>query len=306
MLTAMASSVLAPSIITDGLTRDYGSGRGLFDLTVRVEAGEVFGLIGPNGAGKTTTIRLLMDLARPDRGSATVLGMDSHANSAAIKRLVGYLPGELPIYPRARASQIIGLLASMRGGVDEVRISALAERLQLDLSRPYRELSHGNKQKLWLVQAFMHRPLLLILDEPTLGLDPLIQAEFHQMVREAVRDGATVFLSSHVLSEVQSLCTRIALLSQGRLLRVGTLEDLRELRAHRLEATFRRDLDQGAVSRLPGVTDVSVSDHHLSCTVRGPVAPLLATLASAEAVEIDSEELSLEEIFFAAYGKQTS
>ena len=286
-----------------GLTRDYGSGRGIFDLDLRVEPGEVFGFIGPNGAGKTTTIRLLMDLARPDRGSATILGMDSRTQSAAVKRLVGYLPGELPAYPRARASQIVGLLASMRGGVDENEIEALAQRLDLDLSRPYRDLSHGNKQKVWLVQAFMHKPRILILDEPTLGLDPLIQAEFHAMVTEATQAGATVFLSSHVLSEVQSLCTRMALVSEGRLLRVGTLEELRDVRIHRVEATYSQELDSDFVAHIPGVAEVAINDHHLTCTVRGPVAPLLATLASAGAIEIDSEELSLEEIFIATYRK---
>ena len=291
------------AILTDGLTKDFGGGRGIFDLDLDVHAGEVVGFIGPNGAGKTTTIRLLMDFVRPTRGTAKIFGLDSRRDSMAVKRMVGYLPGELPAYPGATGAGIIGLLASMRGGVDEKHVRELAGRLQLDLGRRYRDLSHGNKQKVWLVQAFMHRPRLLILDEPTLGLDPLVQAEFHGMVRDAAAQGATVFLSSHVLSEVQSLCSRIALVSAGRLLRIGTLEQLRELRVHRIDAIYEHDLDVKALDGVPGVSGVSVSDHHLHCTVRGDFEPLLQALVAAHVVELDSEELSLEEVFLAAFGK---
>ena len=294
------------AISCSGLTKDYGGGRGILDLDLEVAPGEVFGFIGPNGAGKTTTIRLLMDLVRADRGRATVFGLDSHRDAVAIKRLVGYQPGELPLYPRARVSQILGLLASLRGGVDDADVMRLADRFSVDLGRSYSDLSHGNKQKVWLVQAFMHRPRLVILDEPTLGLDPLMQSEFRALVAETVAAGATVFLSSHDLGEVQTLCTRIALVSEGRLLRAGTLEELRELRVHRVDASFEGELDPAAVARIPGVADVAVSDHHLHCTVRGPVAPLLATLVSARAVEVDSEELSLEEVFLAAFGKRSA
>ncbi|HYM96610.1 MAG TPA: ABC transporter ATP-binding protein [Candidatus Sulfotelmatobacter sp.] len=290
-----------PAISTEGLTKDYGHGRGVFDLSLEVAPGEVFGLIGPNGAGKTTTIRLLMDFIRPDRGTAHLLGLDARSDSIAIKRRVGYLPGELPSYPGATVAQILGLLAAMRGGVDEGFIRDLASRLQLDLHRRYRDLSHGNKQKVWLVQAFMHRPKLLILDEPTLGLDPLIQAEFKRLVSEATAGGTTVFLSSHVLSEVQSLCSRIGLVNQGRLIRVGTLAQLRELRIHRVEVTVEHDLNATALARLPGVSEVSVDDHRLRCTVRGPFAPLVAALDEAKVLELDSEELSLEELFLATY-----
>ena len=291
------------AIHTSGLTKDYGQGRGIFDLNLDIAAGEVFGFIGPNGAGKTTTIRLLMDFTRPARGSAQLLGLDSVKDSIQIKKLVGFLPGELPIYPGATVAQILGLLASMRGGVDERIIRDLAGQLQLELGRKYRELSHGNKQKVWLVQAFMHEPRLIILDEPTLGLDPLMQAVFRQLVSKATQNGATVFLSSHVLSEVQTLCSRIALVNRGRLLRVGTLADLRELRVHRVEATVERDLNVSALAAIPGVTDVAVEDHHLRCTVRGAFAPVIAALDEARVVELDSEELSLEELFLATYGK---
>ena len=294
------------AIQTLGLTKDYGQGRGIFDLNLEVEPGEVFGFIGPNGAGKTTTIRLLMDFARPDRGSARLLGLDSVRESIQIKKLVGYLPGELPLYPGATVGQILGLLASMRGGIDQATIRDLAGRLELDLGRRYRELSHGNKQKVWLVQAFMHRPRLVILDEPTLGLDPLMQMVFRQLVSEATQNGATVFLSSHVLAEVQMLCSRIALINQGRLLRVGTLADLRELRLHRVEAIVERDLNRAAFEAIAGVSDLTIEDHHLRCTVRGAFAPVIAALDEATVVELDSEELSLEELFLASYAKPSN
>jgi ABC-2 type transport system ATP-binding protein len=280
-----------------GLTKDYGAGHGVFDLDLAVRTGEVFGFIGPNGAGKTTTIRLLMDLIRPDRGSATLLGMDSRRDSVAIKRRVGYLPGELIAFPGVSAGYVVGLLAGLRGGVDPERISALADRFDLDLGRRYETLSHGNKQKVGLIQAFMHRPDLVILDEPTLGLDPLMQREFRNLLREAAADGATVFLSSHVLSEVEQVCDRIALIRAGRLRRVGSLNELRDLRIHRLEAVFHGRLRTEDLARLPGVTEARVEDQLLTCAVHGSVAPLLDVLSAADVVELDSHEMSLEEVF---------
>lgn len=279
------------------LTKDYGSGHGVFDLSLEVARGEIFGFIGPNGAGKTTVIRLLMDLIRPDRGSATLLGLDARRDSVELKRKIGYLPGELMQWPKVTAAYVIGMLAGLRGGVDEDHISALAKRLHLDLRRRYEDLSHGNKQKVGLLQAFMHRPELLILDEPTLGLDPLIQREFRDLLGEAVAGGATVFLSSHVLAEVELVCDRIGLISDGHLLKVGSLNELRAMRIHRVEAVFTGTLDVEQVGRLPGVTDPLVTDHRLTCSVQGSVAPLLESLAAADVVELDSHEMSLEEVF---------
>lgn len=279
------------------LTKDYGGGHGIFDLDLEVQRGETYGFIGPNGAGKSTTIRLLMDLIRPDRGTATLLGMDSRADSLAIKAAVGYLAGELMHWPRVTAGYVIGMLAGLRGGVDDARINSLAERLHLDLSRRYEELSHGNKQKVGLIQTFMHRPSLLILDEPTLGLDPLVQREFRLLLREAVADGASVFLSSHVLSEVEAVCDRIALIRDGRLLKVGSLNDLRALRIHRVDAVINGTIDLTELERVPGVSDPRIADHHVTCAVQGSFGPLLESLATAEVVELDSHELSLEEVF---------
>jgi len=286
-----------------GVVKDYGAGRGVFDLDLEVRTGEVFGFIGPNGAGKTTTIRLLMDLVRLDGGMVKVLGLDSHAASLALKRRIGYLPGELAQFPGVSASYILGLLAGLRGDVEEREITALAERFQLDLRRKYEELSHGNKQKVALIAAFMHRPELFVLDEPTLGLDPLMQREFRDLVREKVSAGATVFLSSHVLSEVEQACDRLALIKAGRIVSSGTLEELRALRTHRIEASIAGSLAREDLLSLEGVSDVEIRDHQVSCSVHGAVGPLLHILDSAGVVELDSHEMSLEEVFFAQMGE---
>ena len=285
------------------VTKSYGRDRGVFDLDLEVRRGEVFGFIGPNGAGKTTTIRLLMDLVRADRGTVGVLGLDAHRDSLAVKRRVGYLPGELAQFPGVRAAYVVGLLAGLRGGVKQERITALAKRFDIDLRRKYDELSHGNKQKVALIQAFMHEPELLILDEPTLGLDPLMQREFRTLVRESAIRGATVFLSSHVLSEVEQICDRVALISRGRLVQVGSLTELRAVRAHRVEARFEGELLPDKVNSVPGVTAAAIDDHHLTCTVEGPMAPLLHRLEEAGVVELDSHEMTLEEVFFAHIGE---
>ena len=291
----------AAAIACSGLTKDFGQGHGIFDLDLTIGRGETFGFIGPNGAGKTTTIRLLMDLIRPTRGRADVLGLDAVRSSLAIKRRVGYLPGELAQFPGVTAGYVVGMLAGLRGGVSPERISALASRLEIDLGRKYETLSHGNKQKVGLIQAFMHEPELLILDEPTIGLDPLMQRQFRLLIQESVARGATVFLSSHVLSEVELICDRIALIRSGRLLRVGSLADFRSLRIHRVEAVFTGNLVAADLRRVPGVAEPKVDDHLLTCTVRGSVAPLLASLSAAGVTELDSHELSLEEMFLAEF-----
>jgi len=289
------------AVVCAGLTKDYGQGRGVFDLDLTIRRGETFGFVGPNGAGKTTTIRLLMDLIRPDRGTATILGRDSRRDSLAIKRQVGFLPGELPQFPGVSAGYVIGLLAGLRGGVDPARVKALAERLQLDLGARYERLSHGNKQKVHLIQAFMHSPDLLILDEPTLGLDPLMQREFRGLVGEAAARGATVLLSSHLLAEVELICDRIGMIREGRLLRVGSIEELRTVRVHRVEAIVRDQRDVAELARIPGVTDAEINGELVTCAVRGSVGPLLAWLSAGDVVELDSRELSLEEVFLSEF-----
>ncbi len=303
--TPQSPSEHGSAVVCSGLTKDYGQERGLFDLDLEIRSGEVFGFIGPNGAGKTTTIRLLMDLIRPDRGTARLLGLDARRDSIAIKRRAGYLPGELPQFPRVRASHVITLMAGLRGGVDPALIETLAERLDIDLDQKYEDLSHGNKQKVGLIQAFMHRPDLIILDEPTLGLDPLMQREFWRLVGEASAAGATLLLSSHVLVEVEHGCHRMGLIRNGRLLRVGTLEELRTTRVHRIDAVVRDHPNVAELDGIEGVSEAVVQGDHVTCSVHGSVGPLLAWLSARDVVELDSRELSLEEVFFTEFEKQS-
>jgi len=294
---------MTSAINTEGLTKDYGQHRGIFDLNLEVREGEAFGFIGPNGAGKTTTLRLLMDLIRPDHGRASILGMDTQRDGVKIRRLTGYLPGESPEYPNHTGERIIDLLAHLRGGVDPRRVTDLAKRFDLDLHRKYRTYSHGNKQKVWLIQAFMHDPQLLFLDEPTTGLDPLMQQTFRELIKEARERGATIFLSSHVLPEVQEICDRIGVVHDGSLRQVGTMDELRISHVHRVDATVVTALDAARLTKIPGVASVLVSDHHLQCTVTGTMEPLLEVLLPAGVVTLDSTEMSLEEIFLAQYGQ---
>jgi ABC-2 type transport system ATP-binding protein len=221
------------AIRTSGLTKDYGRGRGLFELDLQVAQQEVFGYLGPNGAGKTTTIRALMGFIRPTAGTAYVFGLDCVRDAVDVKRKVGYLPGDVPQFGSLRGSEVIAYLGGMRGGVDRTVVHSLAERFDLDLGRRFREYSSGNKQKLAIVLAFMHRPDLLILDEPTSGLDPLNQQEFYALLRETRDAGATIFLSSHVLSEVEHVCDRVGILRAGKLVKIADLEELRRVRAQR-------------------------------------------------------------------------
>jgi ABC-2 type transport system ATP-binding protein len=290
-----------PTIVTRRLTKDYGDGRGLADLDLEVRAGEVFGFLGPNGAGKMTTIRLLMGMIRPTSGSASILGLDCQRQSVAIKRLVGYVPGELADWGRLRGSEIIASLAALRGGVDPSHVARLCEQVELDLSRRWREQSRGNKQKLALVLALMHRPELLFLDEPTGGLDPLKQQVFYRLLAQARAAGATVFLSSHLLAEVEHVCDRVGIVRAGRLVAVATLEELRRLRSYQVELRFSGPPPVDAVRAAAGVTQVAVTGTRLSCTVRGSFQPLLEAIAGHEVTTMVSQEPSLEELFLDYY-----
>ena len=288
-------------ISTSALTKDYGGGRGLFGLDLQVEDREIFGYLGPNGAGKTTTIRLLMGMIRPTSGSATVHGLDCRKDSVEVKRRVGYLPGELPQFGGLRGSEIVANLGWLRGGVDRNRVKTLAERFELDLGLRYREYSRGNKQKLGIVLAFMHRCDLLILDEPTGGLDPLNQQEFYRLVLEARGDGATVLLSSHILSEVEHVCDRVGIIRHGRLIRVAQLEELHDIRLHRVEIEFVGAVPEAAIRAVPGVENVRVERQRLECTVQGSFEALMHAVAGADIANLVSHEPTLEELFLAYY-----
>ncbi len=291
-------------IETEKLTKSYGAHRGIIEVDLAVEEGEIFGFLGPNGAGKTTTIRTLLDLIRPTSGVARVFGIESSADPVAIHRRVGYLPGEFTLYDRLTGAQHLEYFANLRGGVDRAYQAELVERLDLDPSRKFKEYSKGNKQKVGLVVALQHRPELLVLDEPTGGLDPLIQQSFFEILKEAVAAGATVFLSSHILSEVEKTCDRVGIIREGRLVRVGTVDALRDLAHHQVELRFAGEVPAAVFAGLPGVSDVVVDDHTLRMRVAGAITPIVQAAAGYELLDFVSREPSLEETFLAQYGRQ--
>jgi len=292
-----------PAISTSGLTKSYGRHRGIVDLDLAVLPGEVFGYLGPNGAGKTTTIRLLLDYIRPTRGSVSVLGLRSHDQSREIRRRVGYLPGELRLYSSLSGSELISFFAHLRGGVARARVDELAQRLDCDLSREIRTLSSGNRQKLGLIQAFMSDSELLILDEPTNGLDPLVQQTFYDLVREARVAGRTIFLSSHVLPEVERVCDRVGILREGRLVAVERIADLRAREIRKLEIEFGAPVAPDAFAGVAGIRDVAVENDTLQCTVVGSMDSVMKAANRYEIRALSSAEPSLEEVFLAYYGE---
>ena len=286
------------------LTKWYGKSRGITDLDLAVEKGEVFGFLGPNGAGKTTTIRTMLDLIRPTSGRALVFGIESSADPVAIHRRVGYIPGEFTLYDRLTGKQTLEYFANLRGGVDPVYQASLIERFELDPSRRFREYSKGNKQKVGAIIALQHRPELLVLDEPTSGLDPLVQQTFFSTLRETVVDGATVFLSSHILSEVEKSCDRVAIIREGRLVKLDTVEGLRDLAHHQVELRFAGAVPTAAFEALPGVSDLVADDHVLRMRVAGAITPVVQAAAQYELLDFVSREPSLEETFLAQYGRE--
>ena len=289
------------AIATQGLTKDYGAGHGIFDLDLSVQEGEVFGFLGPNGAGKTTTIKLLMGMIHATRGSATIFGLDSDRDAVPLKHKIGYVPGELPQFGGWRGSEVVAYIAGLRGDLTDGEVEAVAKRLDLDLGRKYREYSHGNKQKLALLLAFAPKPALLILDEPTSGLDPLHQQEFYGLVRDARARGATILISSHVLSEVEHVCDRVGIVREGHLATVGELDQLAGMRAHRIEIVFVGPPPVERMRAIPGFDQIAVEDHRVSGMFRGDFEPLLAALASSRVTKFESREPSLEEIFLGFY-----
>jgi beta-exotoxin I transport system ATP-binding protein len=292
----------ATAIQTTGLTKDFGEGRGLFDLDLDVRRGEILGFLGPNGAGKSTTMRLLLDLIKPTSGSATLLGLDSRADSLEVRRRVGFLPGDLVLYPTLTGSAMLDYLGELRGGADRRVRDELVERFDAELDRPLRELSTGNRQKLGLIQAFMHEPELLILDEPIAGLDPLVQQSFHALLQEVAAQGRTVFLSSHTLSEVERVANRVAILRRGRLVVVDSLERLRGIAVQRLEIEFGGDAPAvDEVQAVPGVREATFEGRHLVVAFEGSADALVKVIATYEVRSVRSRDDDLEEIFLHYY-----
>ena len=289
-------------IETSKLTKSYGPFRGIVDVDLAVNEGEIFGFLGPNGAGKTTTIRILLDLIRPTSGRATVFGIESTADPVAIHRRLGYLPGEWNLYDRLTGMETITYFANLRGGIDKSYVAELVQRLDLDPSRRFREYSKGNKQKVGLICALQHRPELLILDEPTAGLDPLVQQTFNELLFEARGEGRTVFLSSHIISEVERTCDRVAIIREGRIVRLDTVEGVRALAAHEVELRFAAPVGAAAFQAIEGVTNLVEEGRALRMLVTGPIAPVVRLAGQYDLVDFVSREPSLEEVFLSEYG----
>lgn len=292
---------MTAAIETRGLTKGYGAQRGVFDLDLTVDEGEIFGFLGPNGAGKTTTIRLLMDLIRPHAGSASVFGLDCRKQASEVHRLTGYLPGEFTLDSKLTGRQLLTYLANLRGGADWEYVGTIAKRLDLDLDRPFGHYSRGNKQKVGIAQAFMHRPRLLILDEPTGALDPLNQEAVLDLVREAHANGATVFFSSHILSEVEEVCQRVGFIRDGRLARLGPVHEITASKGHSVTALLKRAPDSTRIARLPRVSNVEVEGNKVSFLVQGEMGDAMAMLAECGIIELTSREPSLTEVFLGLY-----
>jgi ABC-2 type transport system ATP-binding protein len=298
---ATRRSGAAEVVRAEALTKRYGTRRGVEGLTFAVRPGEVLGFLGPNGAGKTTTIRLLLDLIRPTAGRVELFGLDSRRDSVAIRRRIGYLPGELHLYERLTGRELVSYFAHLRGldGLGDAPV--IARRLELDLDVPIRTLSKGNRQKLGLVQAMMHRPELLILDEPTSGLDPLVQRTFYELLEAARQEGRTAFVSSHVLPEVQRIADRVAIVNEGRLQLVETVERLRARAFTRVEATFAAPLSDAAFRGLPGVRELDRHGPVVLFALEGSIDPLVKALARFEVVAMDVHEADLEDVFLDLY-----
>jgi ABC-2 type transport system ATP-binding protein len=289
------------AVRTELLTKRYGAVAALKDLNLEIAEGEVFGYLGPNGAGKTTTLRLLLGLARPSAGRAEIFGLDCQSQSVEVHRRLAYVPGETNLWPSLTGAETLHLLGRVHGRVDIAYRDELISRFDLDASKKVRAYSKGNRQKILLIGALMSRPDLLILDEPTSGLDPLMEQEFRHCIGEARQRGQTVLLSSHILSEVEALCDRVAILREGVLVEMGTLVELRHLSAFSVEATFDGPVPD--LSGIEGVSAVEATGRVVRCQVRGTIEPLLRVLAASDVRQLISREPSLDELFLELYGR---
>ena len=284
---------MAAIIQTDKLSKNYGKSRGIQDVSFEIQEGEVFGFLGPNGAGKTTT----------DAGTASIAGLDVWRQSVEIKRLVGYLPGELALDPNLTGGQILEYFGHLRGGIDQAYLKGLIARLDCDPTRKFRQYSSGNKRKIGIIQAFMHRPRLLILDEPTSGLDPLHQQEFDRMVEEVRNDGRSVFLSSHILSEVEQVCNRVAIIREGQIARVGSVKELKDIKRHDVTITFADAVPVDTFKKLAGVESVETlgDGRTVRLSVQGQEDAVIKAAAQYSVITLSSHEPGLEEVFMRYY-----
>ncbi|NLF66616.1 MAG: ABC transporter ATP-binding protein [Chloroflexi bacterium] len=290
------------ALVVEGLTKSYGDVRALRGVDLEVRAGEIVGFLGPNGAGKTTTIRCLLDLIRPDSGSIRVFGIDPQADPVAVCQQVGYLPGELALEPNQTAAEILRYFSRLRGNrVDWAFVRTLAHRLELDLNLTIKNMSKGNKQKVAVVQALMARPPLLLLDEPTSGLDPLMQQEVYRLIKEAQAGGATVFFSSHIIAEVETIAERVAIIRQGVIVEEAEPEALVNIAVRRLRVRFQEPVEVQPLAAVPGVTILSQDDSVVTVQVAGEMDGLVKALAAYPVSDLETERPSLEEIFLSYY-----
>lgn len=292
---------MSAAIVAERLTRTFGAHRGVDDVSFTVREGEIFGFLGPNGAGKSTTIRLLLGLMRPDSGSITSLGFDPIGDDVALHRQVGYLPGELAWFANLSGGVILERFARARGLTDSTYRDELVARFEAELDRPVGQLSKGNRQKLGIVAAFMHRPRLLVLDEPTSGLDPLLQDSFARLMHESADAGATIFLSSHELDEVQRVVGRLAIIREGRIVVTDTIEGLRRRAPRRITLQFDRPTDPSAFATLDGVAVEHADDHEIALSVTGAMAPVLQCAAHHDVVDLTAPPTDLDSLFLSYY-----
>ena len=289
-------------IETRDLTVFYGKHRGIQDVNLAVRQGEVFGFLGPNGAGKSTTQRVLLDVIRPSKGRASIFGMDCQTQGSEIRQRVGYLPGELSLYPNMTGNQFLNLLAGINGAkVDTTYRNGLFERLQFDPSRKMSQYSRGNKQKVGLIAAFMSKPDLLILDEPTGGLDPLVQQTVMELVREVKDDGRTVFFSSHILPEVEAVCDRVGIIREGQLIQTSTVDALTKQAFKRVRLTLKEMPEIGRFNNINGVTETTRNGNDLDLEVRANIDQVMQTALQFGLADLDVLPVTLEEIFLAFY-----
>jgi len=300
-MTGPGTDPEAPAIRTVGLTKHYGDVPALVDLDLEVHRGEVFGFLGPNGAGKTTMIRTVLDLIRPTRGTAAIVGLDSHADAVEIRRHIGYLPSDLSMYPALTGRDTLTYFANLRGGVDWSLVDSLVERLDADLDKKVGDLSSGNRQKIGLIQAFMNEPTVIIMDEPSNGLDPLIQQEFQAMMREVAGRGGTVFLSSHTLSEVQRAAHRVGIIRRGHLVAVEGVHALRSKAIRQVELVFDDAPPVEEFEAVAGARDVVARGPAIILSFDGLMEDLLTVATGHHLIDINSQEADLEEVFLAYY-----
>ncbi|WP_084099479.1 ABC transporter ATP-binding protein [Demequina sp. NBRC 110051] len=291
----------APSLEVDHLTKRFGDFTAVDDVSFAIHPGEIFGFLGPNGAGKSTTIRTLLDLIRPTSGACRVLGMDSRRDAVEIHRRIGFLPADLALWNNLTGRQTLQYLANLRGGVDWKWVDQLSERIGADLDRKVGEYSSGNRQKIGILQAFMHRPEVLILDEPITGLDPLVQLEFHSLLRETADAGGTVFLSSHTISEVERVADRVGFIRRGHLIAVERMSELHDKALRRITLEFAAPVPAAAFEGLEGVHEATVEGATVTAQYEGSMAPLLAVATQHDVLSVASASVDLDEIFLEFY-----